>query len=83
MRMMGWIQVDTRNLGYNLPDWVGNTSYWYNYTLDWDSYLPYLGSYIDLHTKFSKSQFLMMISPISSHPSPSRPELYHHLRIRS
>jgi len=31
---------DTRNQGYNLPDWVGKTSYWYDYTPDRDSYLP-------------------------------------------
>jgi len=36
------------------------------------------------HTRNSvKSQFLMMISPISSHVSPSRPQLYPHLRTRS
>jgi len=30
-----------------------------------------------------KSQFLMMISPIFSHPSLSRPRFYHHLRTQS
>jgi len=30
-----------------------------------------------------KSQFLMMISPTSSHLSLSRPQLYYHLRTRS
>ena len=30
-----------------------------------------------------KSQFLMMICPISSHLSLSRPQLYHHLRTQS
>jgi len=36
-----------------LPDQFGRTSYWCNYTADWDSYLPYKGWYIDSHTKFS------------------------------
>jgi len=32
--------------------------------------------------KSLKSQFPMMICPISSHLSPSRPQIYHHLRTR-
>jgi len=35
------------------------------------------------HTKFSKYQILMIIYPISSHLSPSHPQLYCHLRTRS
>jgi len=36
-----------------------------------------------LHTIFSKSQFLMMISPFSCDLSLSCAQLYHHLRTRS
>jgi hypothetical protein len=36
MRTMCRIHADMRNQGYDLPDWVGNTSYQYNYTLDQD-----------------------------------------------
>jgi len=32
-----------RNQEYNLPDWVGKTSYRCNYTLDRDLYLLYRG----------------------------------------
>jgi len=38
---------------------------------------------LTLTRKSLKSQLLMMICPISSHLSPSRPQLYHHLRTRS
>jgi len=38
---------------------------------------------LTLTPKSLKSQFHMMISPISSYFSPSRPQLYHHLRPRS
>jgi len=38
---------------------------------------------LTLTGKSLNSQFLMMICPISSHLSPSRPQLYHHLRTRS
>jgi len=38
---------DTRNQGYDLPDWVGKISYQCYYTPDRASYLPYLGWYID------------------------------------
>jgi len=72
-----------RNQGYDLPDWVGKTSYRCYYTPDRDSYLPYRGWSIDSHTKFCKSQFLMMISLISSDLSLSCAQLYHHLRTRS
>ena len=43
----------------------------------------YRGWSTDSHTKFSKSQFLMMISPISSDLSLSCAQLYHHLKTRS
>jgi len=59
------IRVDMTNQGYDLPDWDEKTSYWCNYTPDRDSYLPYRGCYIDSHTKFCKSQVLMLICPIS------------------
>jgi len=72
-----------RNQGYDLPDWVGKTSYRCDYTPDRDSYLPYRGWSIDSHPKFSKSQFLLMISPISSDLSLSCAQLYHILRTRS
>jgi hypothetical protein len=71
------------NQEYDLPDLVEKTSYRCYYLHDRDSYLPYLGWSIDLHTKFSKSQFLMMISPISSDLCLSCAQLYHHLRTRS
>ena len=35
--------VDMRNQGYDLPDWVGKTSYRCYYPPDRDSYLPYCG----------------------------------------
>jgi len=83
MRMIWRIRADMRNQGYNLPDWVGTTSYQCDYTPDRDSYLPYRGWSIDSHMKFSKSQFLLMISPISSDLSLSCAQLYHILRTRS
>jgi len=83
MRTMWWIRADMRNQGFDLPDWVGKTSYRGNYTPDRDSYLPYRGWSIESHTKFAKSQFLMTICPINSHLSTSRPQLYRHLRTRS
>ena len=76
-----------RNQGYDLPDWVGKTSNQCWFAPDRDSYLPYRDSYlpyrgwsIDSNKKFSKSQFLMMISPDLS---LSCAQLYHHLRTRS
>ena len=75
------------NQWYDMPDWVRKTSYRCNYTsdldsdlLDQDSYQLYRGWLIDSHTKFSKSQFLMMVSLISSDLSLF---LYLHLRTRS
>ena len=41
IRMMWRIRASMRNQGYDLPDWVGKTSYRCNYTPDGDSYLPY------------------------------------------
>jgi len=66
MTMIWRIRADMRNQGYDLPDGVGKTSYWCYYTPDLESYLLYRGWSIDSHTEFSKSQFLMMISPICS-----------------
>jgi len=43
MRIMWRIQVDMRNQGYDLPDWVGKTSYQCNCMPDRDSYLLYRG----------------------------------------
>jgi len=43
MRMMWRIRADMRYPGYDLPDRVGKTLYRCDYTLDWDSYLPYWG----------------------------------------
>jgi len=40
MRMMWRIRAGLRNQGYDLPDWVGKTSYLGNYTPDRDLYLP-------------------------------------------
>jgi len=37
MRTMWRIQGDMGNQGYDLPDWVGKTSYQSNYTPDRDS----------------------------------------------
>ena len=72
-----------RNQGYNLPDWVGKTSNRCDYMPDRDPYLPSWGSSIDSHMKFSTSQFLMLISPISSDLSLSCAQLYHLLRTQS
>jgi len=41
MRTMWKIQVDMRNQGYNMHDWVGMTSYLCNYMQDRDLYLLY------------------------------------------
>jgi len=43
-----------RNQGYDLPDWVGQTLYKWNYMPDWDSYLLHRGWSIDSHMKFSQ-----------------------------
>jgi hypothetical protein len=75
--------VAMTNQEYNVPDRVKKTSYRCYFPPDRDSYLPYRGWSIDSHTKFSKSQFLMMISPISSDLFLSRAQLNHHLRTRS
>jgi len=53
MRTIWRIRVAMRNNEYDVPDWVENTSYRCNYTLDGDSYLPYRGWSIDSDTKFS------------------------------
>jgi len=37
------IRADMRNQGYNMPGWVGKTSYQCNSTPDRDLYLPYRG----------------------------------------
>ena len=71
------------NQEYDLPDRVPQDSYRRYFPLNWTSYLPYQGWSIDLHTKFSKSHFLMMITPISPNLSLSCAQLYHHLRTRS
>ena len=80
MRTIWRIRAAMRNQGYDLPDWGEKTSYRCCYPPDWDSYLPYRGWSIDSRTKFSKSRFLMMISPDLS---LSCAQLYHHLRTRS
>jgi len=53
MRTMWRIRANMTKQGYDLPDWVGKASYFCDYTLDRDSYLPYWGWSIDLRTKFS------------------------------
>ena len=75
--------MDMRNQGYDMPDWIGKTSYWYNYTPDWDSYLLYRGGKLTGTQDSLKSQFLMMISTVLSHLSLSRPRLYHRLSTPS
>jgi len=86
MRTMWRIRADIRNQGYNLPDWVGKTSYRCNYTPDRDSYLPYRGWHLDSHTKFSYVQvshddFPHLLSSLSfsssSLPSPNNTKLSH------
>jgi len=74
MRTMWRIWADMRHQGYNLPPLVWRTSNRCNYT-------PDQGWWIDSHTKFSKSQFLMMFCAIASHLS--RPHLSRHLRTSS
>jgi len=83
MGMMWRIRADRRIQRYDFPDWVGKISNRCNDTPDRNIYLPYRGWYIDSHMKFSKSQFLMVICPISSDLSPSRHQIYRHLRTRS
>jgi hypothetical protein len=65
MKTICRIRTAMTNQEYDLSDWVLNTLYQCDYPPDRDWYLPYRGWSIDLHTKFSKSQFLMIISPIS------------------
>ena len=72
-----------RNPGYNIPDWVGKISYQCNQTPDRDSYVLYRDGKLPRTQRSIQSQFLMMISPISSHLSLSRPQVYHHRRTRS
>jgi len=97
MRTMWRIQADMRNQGYDLPDWVGKTSYQCNYTPHWDLYLPYRGWSIDSYTKFPEvpvshddlSHHLSSLSFSSSAlPSPkntklSHPSLFLHTMIKS
>jgi hypothetical protein len=77
------IRADMRNPRYDLPDWVGKTSYRCNYSPDRESYLPYQGWSIDLHTKFSEvplshGDFLSSLSFLSSIlPSPQNMRLSH------
>jgi len=71
---------DTRNQGYDLADWVGKTSYQRHDTPDRDSYLLCQGWYVDSHTKFSRSPYLMMIFLVSSRLFLSHHQLYHRLR---
>jgi len=82
MRMIWRIRAAMRHQEYDLPDRVSKTSYRCYYPPDRDSYQPCWGLSTDLHPTFSKSQFLMMISPISSDLSLSHAQLYHHLRTR-
>jgi len=47
------IRAYRRNQGYNIPESVGKaTNRWY-YNQNWDSYVPYLGWYIDSHMEYS------------------------------
>ena len=50
------IRADMRNQEYNLPDWVGKTSYQCDYTSDRDLDQLYRISKIDSHKKFSQIQ---------------------------
>jgi len=43
IRMMWRIRPDIRKQGYDLPHWVGKTSYQCNFKPDGDLYLPYWG----------------------------------------
>jgi hypothetical protein len=43
MRTLWSIRADMRNLGYDLPDWVGNTSYQCTNMPDQELYLLYRG----------------------------------------
>jgi len=49
---MWTIRADMRYHRHDLPDWVGMNSDQCDYMPDWNSYLPYRGWSIDLHTKF-------------------------------
>jgi len=53
MRTIWRIRADMRNPGYDLPEWVGKTSYQSYYMLDRISYLLFWVWSIDWHTKFS------------------------------
>ena len=72
--------------GYNVPDWVGKTSYRCYYMPDWDSYLPYQGWSIHLHTNFSEvlvthNYLIHLVSSLlfssSTLPSPNNTKLSH------
>ena len=85
-RTLWRIRADMRNRRYNLPDWVGKTSYQCNYMPDWDLYPLYLGWSIDSHTKFSSlpvshDDFPYHLSSLSFSsailPSPKNTKLSH------
>jgi len=48
------IRADMRNQGYDGPDWVGKTLFWFYFVPDRDLYLPYRGWSLDSHTKSSE-----------------------------
>jgi len=86
LKTMWRIQADMGNQGYNLPNWVGKTAYWRNYTPDRDSYLLYWGWSSDSHTKFSQDpiphdDFFPLLSSLSfsssSLPSAKNTKLSH------
>jgi hypothetical protein len=72
-----------RNRQYDLPDWVGKTSDQCIYTPDRDFTCHIRDGYLACKQNSLKSQCVMMILPISSHLSLSRPQLYHYRKTRS
>jgi len=86
MRMMWRIREDMRDQGYELPGWVGKTSYRCNYTPYRESYQPYRGWYSDSHTKFSEvpvshddipNILSALLLSSSTLPSPEKVKLSH------
>jgi len=80
MRTIWRIRAAMRHRQSHLPECDEQTLCRSYYPPDRDSYLSYRGWSIESYLKFFKSQFLIMLSPISSDLSVSCAQPYHHLR---
>jgi hypothetical protein len=55
--MMRWIRAHMRNPGFNILDWVGNSSLQWTDTADRNSMLLYWRWFLDVDRKFSDVPF--------------------------